>query len=153
MRPGRPIPALPTIAAGAMALLAASLLPFLTAYAQANATSCANGVAVPDPSNNPGLVSDCEALLEARDTLAGTGSLNWSSTTPIDQWDGITVGGFPQRIRALNLYQRKLTGEIPSGLSRLSELQILNLLSNELSGEIPRELGLLINLAARPRII
>ena len=84
MRPGRHvIPALPTVAAGAMALLAAVFVPLLPTYAQGNAGSCGNGIAVPDPSNNPGLVSDCEALLSGRDTLAGTGSLNWSSTTAI----------------------------------------------------------------------
>ena len=140
------IPGRTGVVAGVLGLLAVALVPLSPAHAQGNAASCANGIAVPDPSENPGLVSDCEALLEARDTLAGTGSLNWSADTPMDQWDGITVGGFPQRVIELNLYQRKLTGEIPSGLSRLSELHILNLLSNELSGEIPRELGLLINL-------
>ena len=35
----------------------------------AQTSHCANGIAVPDPANNPGLVSDCEALLAARDTL------------------------------------------------------------------------------------
>ena len=29
-------------------------------------------------ATNTGLISDCEALLAARDTLAGTASLNWS---------------------------------------------------------------------------
>ena len=86
MRPGKLIPALPTVAAGAMALLTTALVLLLPAYAQSNAVSCANGTAVPDPSNNPGLVSDCEVLLSARDTLAGTGSLNWSATTRMDRW-------------------------------------------------------------------
>ena len=43
--------------------------------------------------NNPGLVADCETLLAARDTLKGSGTLNWSADTPIANWDGITVGG------------------------------------------------------------
>ena len=43
--------------------------PIATVAAQTG--DCSNGIAVPDPSNNPGLVSDCEALLAARDTLAG----------------------------------------------------------------------------------
>ena len=82
MRLGRPIPALPAVAAGAMALLAAALVPLFPTHAQGNTASCANGIAVPNPASNPGLVSDCETLLSARDTLAGTASLNWSATTP-----------------------------------------------------------------------
>ena len=52
-------------------------------------TSCATDGAVPDPTASPGLVFDCETLLAARDTLAGTVTLNWSSDTPIAQWEGI----------------------------------------------------------------
>ena len=43
-------------------ILAASSSPLL---------GCDDGIAVPDPKNNPGLVTDCKALLEARDKLAG----------------------------------------------------------------------------------
>ena len=93
--------ALPTIAAGAMALLVTALVPLLPTYAQNDAFSCANGAAVPNSANNPGLVSDCEALLGARDTLAGSGSLNWSATIPIGQWDGVTVSRTSQRVTAL----------------------------------------------------
>ena len=75
---------------------------------------------MPDPSNNAGLVSDCEALLSARDTLAGTASLNWSSTISIDQWDGVIVSGTPPRVTMLYLSQRQLTGEIPPALGSLS---------------------------------
>ena len=146
MRLGRPIPALPTIAAGAMALLAAVFVPLLPTYAQGNAGSCGNGITVPDPSNNPGLVSDCEVLLSARDTLAGTASLNWSATAAIDQWDGVTVGGSPQRVMELSLPERQLTGEIAPELGRLAELETLDLSSNELVGNIPGELGRLGNL-------
>ena len=41
---------------------------------------------MPDAANNPGLVSDCEALLAAREALVGTtgnAELNWSADTPI----------------------------------------------------------------------
>ena len=40
---------------------------------------CATDGAVPDAANNPGLVSDCTALLAARDTLAENAPLNWSA--------------------------------------------------------------------------
>ena len=146
MRHGELFPALPTVAAVAMVLLAAALVPLLPAYAQSGTGSCANGIAVPDPANNSGLVSDCEVLLSARDTLAGTASLNWSANTPIDQWDGVTVGYAPPRVTGLYLHDRGLTGEIPSELGRLSSLLQLDLTSNELTGDIPAELGRLSDL-------
>ena len=49
--------------------------------------SCSNGIAVPSPHENTSLVSDCEALLDAKDTLRGTATLNWSvSASIISQW-------------------------------------------------------------------
>ena len=42
------------------------------------------------------MVSDCEALLNLRDDLAGTATLNWSLSTAIESWDGVTVGGTPK---------------------------------------------------------
>ena len=109
-------------------------------------SACTTGGAVPDAANNPGLVSDCAALLAARDTLAGTATLNWASNTPIAQWDGVIIDGSPQRVTQLTLESRELTGEIPAGLGNLSNLQTLVLFSNQLSGEIPPELGNLSNL-------
>ena len=138
--------ALPTVIAGAMALLVAALVPLLPTYAQNDAFSCAHGAAVPNSADNPGLVSDCEALLGARDTLAGSGSLNWSATIPIGQWDGVTVSRTSQRVTALSLRERELTGKVPSELGSLSELEVLSILGNELTGAIPGELGRLVNL-------
>ena len=171
MRLRKLIPALPTVVAAAMALLAAALVPLLPAYAQSIAGSCTNGTAVPDWANNPGLVSDCEALLSARDTLAGTGSLNWSVDTPIGEWEGVILGlesphrviGLPltgrnltgtispalrglSRLRWLRLGDNRLTGEIPGELTNLTALEALSLFNNRLTGGIPPELGSLRNL-------
>ena len=107
------------------------------------ASSCANSVAVPDPEP-AGLVADCNVLLAAKDTLRGTASLNWSTTTPINQWQGITV--HKSRVTWLRLRQSTLTGRIPAVLGSLSNLQWLNLASNHLTGPIPVELGSLSNL-------
>ena len=52
---------------------------------------CTGGIAIPDSSGEPDLVGDCEALLNLRDTLAGTATLNWSVDTAITSWDGVTV--------------------------------------------------------------
>ena len=105
---------------------------------------CADG-AVSDAANNPGLLSDCEALLSSRDTLEGTATLNWAGNTPISDWDGITVDGTSQRVSRLVLFGpvrgEILTGEIPPELGRLSSLQVLRLMFNQLAGEIPSQLG------------
>ena len=140
--------------------------PDLPPFCEAT-VSCATGTAVPNASTNPGLVSDCESLLAARDAIAGTGTLNWSPTTPIARWTGIGLGGSPQRVKSLELtgfdgeipaqlgnldkletlvFNGDMRGEIPPELGRLSELRDLELDWNELSGEIPPQLGNLAKL-------
>ena len=102
---------------------------------------CSSGIAVTDPDDNLGLVSDCEVLLAARDILAGSAGLNWSADIPIEEWDGITIGESFGRVTWVDLSFRGLTGTIPGELSRLSELDGLALVDNQLSGKIPSELG------------
>ena len=102
--------------------------------------------AVPNVARNPGLVADCEALLAARDTLAGSGTLNWSGSTAIGSWDGVTVDGSPQRVTKLNLRDSQLTGTIPPELGGLASLVELDLADNRLTGLIPSELSSLTNL-------
>ena len=106
---------------------------------------CVSGGAAEDTSN-PGLLSDCETLLAARDTLAGTATLNWAADTPIADWNGVTVHRTQQRVTELQLDSRDMTGEIPTELGNLSKLQRLSLYNNQLTGEIPDELGSLSNL-------
>ena len=103
--------------------------------------TCTNGIAVPDPADNPGLVGDCMVLLEIRDALAGTVTLNWNAFRAVTNWEGITVSGTPGRVTKLLTTRRNLSGSIPSGLSRLSALEELNLGGNRLTGEIPSALG------------
>ena len=79
------------------------LAPIQPAFAQGEADSCANGGAVGDAENNPGLVSDCEALLAARDALAGTATLNWLASRPMAEWTGITMARSPVRVTELDL--------------------------------------------------
>ena len=47
---------------------------------------CANGVAISNPRRNPELVSDCNALLASRDTLASDATLNWTADRSIFEW-------------------------------------------------------------------
>ena len=107
---------------------------------------CSSGIAVNDPEENAGLVSDCEVLLAARDKLAGTASLNWSADLPMEQWQGVLVWGEPMRVLRLGLYEHGLTGVIPPELGDLDGLDELFLTGNELGGEIPPELARLDNL-------
>jgi len=100
---------------------------------------CSNGIAVPDPQDNPGLVADCVTLLSIRDTLAGTALLEWNTSTPINYWLGVDVPN--SRVTTLFLYDHGLTGSIPPALGNLSQLTSLYLWGNRLTGSIPPELG------------
>ncbi len=106
--------------------------------------SCGAGVIVPDPAANPGLVRDCETLLQMRDLLGAQG--RWSENQPIATWQGVAVGGEPRRVRGLGPFASRLTGLIPSMLGQLSGLEELRLGGSYLGGDIPPELGRLSRL-------
>ena len=117
-----------------------------TTNSQQDTSACASEGAVSDAANNPGLVSDCETLLTAKDSLRGTESLNWSPDTSITVWNGVVVSGTPPRVTSLSLASSGLTGQIPAELGDLTKLTELSLHLNELSGGIPAELGKLTDL-------
>ena len=119
------------------------------------------GDAVSDRSNT-GLVTDCNALLAAKDTLRGTAGLNWAPSTDIAGWDGITLGGSPRRVTKVILqkagteradtggagqtgdaggvvavYQRADRRHSSRDLGDLSNLTWLFVSNNNLSGQIP----------------
>ena len=104
--------------------------------------TCAGAAAV---GTNPGqgLVDDCNALLDMKDTLAGTATLNWSKDMAMSSWDGIRLGGTPQRVHYLLLTGKELDGSIPALLGNLTELLRIDLDENSLTGEIPPQLGML----------
>ena len=107
---------------------------------------CDDGVAVPDPENNPGLVADCKALLAARDKLAGNVYLDWDAEAAISSWEGVSISGSPARVSFLRLDSRQLTGTLPAELGQLTGLQALWLQDNQLTGKIPPEFGQLSEL-------
>ncbi len=96
---------------------------------------------MPDPTNYPELVADCNTLLPLKATLASSATLNWSENTSIFSWNGISVAGNPQRVTGLELPSWSLSGSIPSGLGDLSNLTTLNLSGNGIIGSIPFGLG------------
>ena len=87
------------------------------------------------------LQSDCALLLASRDVLAGDAPLNWSEDTPIEFWQGVTVGGSPKRVTALELPRVGLNGRLFAELGKLGGLVALNLSHNRLAGPIPGGLG------------
>ena len=108
----------------------------------ARPSECYRGTAVADPYDNLGLVGDCAVLLNARDTLAGTASLNWSGQLPIAAWEGVEISEDPQpRVSAIKLRDKSLTGSIPPSLGNLTGLTRLDLFNNNITGTIPTEIG------------
>ena len=113
--------------------------------------SCSISATVPTPDAPPGLLQDCEALLNARDVLAYSARpLNWSYEVPINEWEGVTFTGSQLRVTRLELPasagRRGLSGPIPTALGNLPELWRLDLSDNDLTGSIPPELGNLTEL-------
>ncbi len=82
--------------------------------------------------------------MELKDSLQGTGDLNWSLHTPMTRWDGVTIeairtpdSSLGKRVTILDLTNRRLTGTIPAELSRLRALMELRLADNQLTGKVP----------------
>ena len=91
---------------------------------------------------NPGLLTDRVQLLRLRDTLAGTGTLDWDHDTPMTTWTGVTIGGTPPRVTKLQLANRGLNGELSGLLGHLTGLEELRLNGNALTGAIPSRVKL-----------
>ena len=104
--------------------------------------TCAGSAAV---GTNPdqGLIDDCNALLDMKNTLAGTAALNWSKDLDMTSWDGIRLGGTPRRVQFILLTSKDLDGSIPALLGNLTELSRIDLDENSLTGAIPPQLGML----------
>ena len=103
----------------------------------ADAAQCSNGIAVPSPQENDGLVKDCETLLNIRDTITKPGRLYWSSQDSILDWKGVIVDTdrSEPRVTGLELVYLYLDGTLPSELDRLTELETLIVRDNNLSGK------------------
>ena len=106
----------------------------------ATVTPAATATATPKPTPADSLAGDRAALLEMRDALAGSGTLNWNDRLPGESWDGVTITGSPPRVTALALADRRLAGAIPPELGGLAALTTLDLSGNYLAA-IPPELG------------
>ena len=109
---------------------------------------CTNGTTIRDPDSKPGLVADCKILWAARQTLAGTATLNWSGDIAFAAWEGVIFSYARGVVKGLKLQERSLTGSIPGTLGNLSSLRRMWLYNNQLTGNIPTGLGNLSTLEA-----
>ena len=121
--------------------------------------TCSSGIAVSNPTQNPGLVEDCEHLLNLQDLLSVDQSfetanflpapLNWSPATPLASWTGVTVEGTPRRVTKLELPDLAMYGVLVSlsgSLTSFQGLTELHLNDNDLEGSVPSRLGQFANL-------
>ena len=107
--------------------------------------TCLDGLAVPRPEVNPGLVEDCKVLVWSRDALGSGATSGWTTDKPVAQWPGVVVNGDPPRVRGL--FIGGITGTLPPEIGDLTMLERLSLHNNILLiGPIPPELGNLTNL-------
>ena len=85
-----------------------------------------------------------EALYLATGGPGWINSDNWMSDAPLGDWHGVEteLGS----VTHLILPDNRLSGQIPSQLDNLTNLESLYLLSNDLSGPVPTELGNLAKL-------
>jgi hypothetical protein len=72
----------------------------------------------------------------------GLSKSNWLTPVPECQWDFLECdeGGEPDVVTSVLLSGKRMTGSIPTEISKLSRLTNLQLASNVMTGEIPREM-------------
>ncbi len=95
----------------------------------------------PSPETPSALLADCTLLLAIRDVLAGEARLNWSEHLPVRFWQGVSTGGSPRRVTALELPRAGLNGRLAPELGALGGLVALDLRRNRLAGSVPSALG------------
>ena len=100
----------------------------------------------PDP-----VAENRAALVDLYNATGGrnwTNNSGWDTDAPLKEWHGVTTDN-AGRVTELRLRNNGLTGEIPSGIGNLTNLEQLYLRENQLTGPIPAELG---NLAILKRL-
>ncbi|MCD7456735.1 hypothetical protein HAX54_032925 [Datura stramonium] len=93
----------------------------------------------------PNISTDEAALLAFKSHISfGPDNIfatNWSSTTPVCSWIGITCSSRHKRVAGLDISSMQLHGTIPPHLGNLSFLSSLNISNNTFHGDLPEELA------------
>ncbi|QHO21214.1 receptor kinase-like protein Xa21 [Arachis ipaensis] len=92
------------------------------------------------------MASDESALVAMRDHFNSLDpnnvlASNWSSSTSVCNWIGVTCGSSHRRVTALNLSYMALDATIPPHLGNLSFLSHLHLPNNSFHGTLPADLA------------
>ncbi|XP_038687518.1 probable LRR receptor-like serine/threonine-protein kinase At3g47570 [Tripterygium wilfordii] len=91
------------------------------------------------------ITTDQFALLALKAHIAADSkkllSINWSTTTSVCNWMGVTCGAPHHRVTALNLSNMGLTGTIPPHIGNLSFLSSLFFANNTFYGSLSIELA------------
>ncbi|XWS56645.1 hypothetical protein CRYUN_Cryun09bG0103800 [Craigia yunnanensis] len=90
------------------------------------------------------LITDQQALLEFKHRIVDPHNIltnNWTTTSPVCNWIGVSCTAKHRRVRVLNLPNMSLTGIVPPHIGNLSFLISLNLSNNNFHGNLPKELG------------
>ncbi|OMO52245.1 hypothetical protein COLO4_37324 [Corchorus olitorius] len=66
---------------------------------------------------------------------------NWTAATSVCNWIGVTCGGQPRRVTALNLPSMGLNGTLPPHIGNLSALSLFSINNNSFYGSLPNELS------------
>ncbi|XP_071918813.1 uncharacterized protein [Coffea arabica] len=107
-------------------------------------------------NNHNNSASDLNALLAFKATIFDPQRIiptNWSTSSSVCNWIGITCNARHHRVAAINLSYMGIVGTIPPELGNLSFLVWLNVRNNSFHGHLPTELSRLhrlkyINLAS-----
>ncbi|KAE8660963.1 hypothetical protein F3Y22_tig00116944pilonHSYRG00190 [Hibiscus syriacus] len=89
------------------------------------------------------LTTDQIALVQFKDQIVDPQNAltnNWTSSSSVCEWVGVSYGVIHERVTALNLSNMDLTGPIPSSIFNMSSLEDIILSNNNLSDSLPDDL-------------
>ncbi|RHN41096.1 putative non-specific serine/threonine protein kinase [Medicago truncatula] len=95
-------------------------------------------------TNTKNITTDQSSLLAFKSLITSDPydmlSNNWSTSSPVCTWVGVTCDERHNRVHSLNLQNMSLRGIVSPNLGNLSFLVILNLSSNSFNGQFPKEI-------------